>query len=144
MANRKAGADNSISKQQGLFDSGPAEGSLDIVLGLKQLLSRLLRGHDRYLVAAQISKATLKEISKDSLDKMLSSDPAYQPSAIQVVAICKICGDSLEPFQYLLEPLGASVLCADGHDLVEVARLQEEERKIKARLSILLAKRGLK
>ncbi|NJD91564.1 MAG: hypothetical protein FIA91_08635 [Geobacter sp.] len=144
MANRKASLDSSISKQQGLFDTGPAEGSLDIVLGLKQLLSRMLRGYDRYLVAAQISKTTLKEISKDSLDKMLSSDPAYQPSAIQVLAICKICGDNLEPFQYLLEPLGASVLSAEDHDLVEMARLQEEERKIKARLNVLMAKRGMK
>lgn len=144
MAKTKAAVDSSVSKQQGLFDSGPAEGSLDIVLGLKQLLSRMLRGHDRYLVAAQISKATLKEISKDSLDKMLSSDPAYQPSAIQVVAICKICGDNIEPFQYLLEPLGGSALSADDYDLVEMARLQEEERKIKARMNVLLSKRGLK
>ena len=91
MANKQGIADASVSKQQGLFDNGPTEGSLDIVLGLKQLLSRMLKGYDRYLVAAQISRSTLKEISKDSLDKMLSSDPAYQPSAIQVVALCKIC-----------------------------------------------------
>lgn len=143
MANRKASMDSSISKQQGLFDTGPAEGSLDIVLGLKQLLSRLLRGYDRYLVAAQISKATLKEISKDTLDKILSSDPAYQPSAIVVLAICKIAG-SLEPFRYLLEPLDSDVLDPADRDLIELARLQEKEREIQARISQIRAKRGLK
>jgi hypothetical protein len=98
MSNRRSATDSAAAKQQGLFDNGPAEGSLDIVLGLKQLLSRLLRGYDRHLVAAMIGKSTLKEISKDSLDKVLSSDPAYQPSAVLVTAICKITG-SLGPFK---------------------------------------------
>ena len=141
MANRKAITDKGVSKQQGLFDTGPAEGSLDIVLGLKQLLSRLLKGHDRYLVAAQIGKATLKEVSKDTLDKMLSSDPAYQPSAIQIVAICMITG-SLEPFRYLLEPLEADVLPPEDRDLIEYARLQQQERVIKTRMDQIRSKRG--
>ncbi|TSK08572.1 MAG: hypothetical protein FPO08_04495 [Geobacter sp.] len=89
MSNRTVKRDKGLSTQQGLFDSGLAEGSLDIVLGLKQCLSRLLRGHDRYLVAAQISRATLKEISKDTLDKVLSSDTAYQPSAVPPAEHCR-------------------------------------------------------
>lgn len=143
MAISRGTIDKSASKQQPLFDNGPAEGSLDIVLGLKQLLSRLLRGYDRYLVAAQISRATLKEISKDSLDKILSSDPAYQPSAIVVLAICKITG-SLEPFRYLLEPLDSDVLDPADRDLIELARLQEQERDIKARMDVIRSKRDLK
>ena len=143
MANRKATPDKGLSKQAGLFDTGPAEGSLDIVLGLKQLISRLLRGHDRYLIAAQISKSTLKELSKDSLDKMLSSDPAYQPSAIQLVAICKITG-SLEPFQYLLEPLDADVLNPEDRDLIELARKTEQMRVLQAQIDQLRSRRGLK
>lgn len=143
MAIRKAGNDTGLSKQQPLFDSGLEEGSLDIVLGLKQLLSRLLRGYDRYLVAAQISKATLKEVSKDSLDKILSSDPAYQPGAVQIVAICAITG-SLEPFKYLLEPLDSDVLDPADKDLIELARLQEQERIIKGKMDAIRSKRGLK
>lgn len=143
MANKRASLDTKGSKQQGLFDSGPAEGSLDIILGLKQLLSRLLKGYDRYLVAAQISKATLKEISKDTLDKVLSSDPAYQPTAVAIVAICKITG-SLEPFKYLLEPLDSDVLDPEDRDLIELARLQEQERLIKSKMDAIRSKRGLK
>lgn len=143
MSKRTLKVDSSLSKQQQLFDTDLAEGGLDIVLGLKQLLSRLLQGFDRYLVAAQISKATLKDISKDSLDKLLSSNPDYQPSAVQVVAICKIV-DSLEPFRYLLEPLDCEVLLPEDKDLVELARLQEQERTIKTRMQVIMAKRGLK
>lgn len=143
MSKRTLKVDNSMSKQQALFDTDLAEGSLDIVLGLKQLLSRLLQGYDRYLVAAQISKATLKDISKDSLDKLLSSNPDYQPSAVQVVAIAKIV-DSLEPFRYLLDPLDSDVLNPDDRDLIELARLQEQERIIKAKMDQIRSKRGLK
>jgi len=143
MAKRQRQIDNGLSKQQALFDNTLAEGSWDISLGLKQLLSRLLKSHDRYLIAAQISKATLKEISKDTLDKKLSADPAYQPTALEIAVICQITG-SLEPFQYLLEPFGATVLLPEDRDLYEMARLQEEERKIKERLNVLMTKRGLK
>lgn len=143
MSKRTLKVDSSLSKQQALFDTDLAEGSLDIVLGLKQLLSRLLQGYDRYLVAAQISKATLKDISKDSLDKLLSSNPDYQPSAVQVVAIAQIV-DSLEPFRYLLEPLDSDVLNPEDRDLIELARLQEQERVIKAKMDQIRAKRGLR
>lgn len=143
MSKRQPKIDSSLSKQQQLFDTDLAEGGLDIVLGLKQLLSRLLQGFDRYLVAAQISKATLKDISKDSLDKLLSSNPDYQPSAVQVVAICKIV-DSLEPFRYLLDPLDSDVLNPEDRDLIELARLQEQERVIKAKMDQIRAKRGLR
>ena len=143
MSKRQPKIDSSLSKQQQLFDTDLAEGGLDIVLGLKQLLSRLLQGFDRYLVAAQISKATLKDISKDSLDKLLSSNPDYQPSAVQVVAICKIV-DSLEPFRYLLDPLDSDVLNPEDRDLIELARLQEQERIIKAKMDQIRVKRGLK
>lgn len=143
MAKNSTTKDTGISRQQALFDSGPAEGSLDVVLGLKQLLSRLLRGHDRYLVAAQISRSTLKEVSKDTLDKILSSSPDYQPSALVVLAISAITG-SLEPFQYLLEPLDSDVLDPADKDLIELARLQEKEREIQAKISQIRSRRGLK
>jgi len=143
MANRTGKTDRGVSGQQPLFDSGPAEGSLDIVLGLKQLLSRLLKGYDRYLVAAQVSKATLKEISKDSLDKVLSSDPAYQPSAVQIVALCKITG-SLEPFKYLLDPLDSDVLNPQDRDLIDLARKQEQLRELQLDIERIRTRRGLK
>jgi len=143
MAIKKAGNDTGLSKQQPLFDNSLEEGSFDIILGLKQTFSRDLKGFDRYMVASQISKATLKDISKDTLDKKLSSDPAYRPDMVEATVICKITG-SLEPFRYVLEYLGSDVLNPEDHDLLELTRLQEQERIIKAKKDIILARRGLK
>jgi hypothetical protein len=95
------------------------------------------------MVAAQISRATLKDLSKDMLDKLLSSDPAYQPSAVHVTAICRITGE-FEPFRYLLEPLDADVLLPEDKDLVEMARLEEEQRRIEGRLLEIRRRRGFK
>ncbi|MBV5328508.1 MAG: hypothetical protein JZU65_12885 [Chlorobium sp.] len=143
MAKQHGATDNSISKQQALFDNSLEEGSFDIALGLKQQLARDLKGFDRYMVAAQISKAMLKDISKDTLDKKLSSNPDYQPGIIEVAVICKITG-SLAPFRYVLETLGSDVLNPEDHDLMEYARLQAQERIIKAKMATIVSKRGWK
>jgi hypothetical protein len=143
MANHNGPKDTSISKQQALFDASLEEGSFDIALGLKQQLARDLKGLDRYMVAAQISKAMLKDISKDTLDKKLSSNPDYQPGIIEVAVICKLTG-SLEPFRYVLETLGSDVLNPEDHDLLELARLQQQERVIKAKMNTILTRRGFK
>jgi len=89
MAKQHGAIDGSVSKQQALFDNGIEEASFDIALGLKQALSRDLKGFDRYLVAAQISKAMLKDISKDTLDKKLSSNPDYQPASLKLPSSAK-------------------------------------------------------
>ncbi|MDA8412986.1 MAG: hypothetical protein M0023_04270 [Desulfobacteraceae bacterium] len=143
MAKNTDSKDTSVSKQQTLFDNSLVEGSFDIALGLKQQLSRDLKGFDRYMIAAQISKAMLKDISKDTLDKHIASDPAYQPGIIEVAVICKITG-SLEPFRYVLEHLGSDVLNPEDRDLIELARLQEQERIIKSKMDAIRTKRGLK
>ena len=143
MANHSGSKDTSVSKQQVLFDTNLEEGSFDIALGLKQQLSRDLKGFDRYMVAAQISKAMLKDISKDTLDKKLSSNPDYQPGLIETAVICKITG-SLEPFKYVLEYLDSDVLNPEDHDLLELTRLQQQERIIKDKMNKILSRRGFK
>ena len=143
MANRRGASDKGASMQQGLFDIGPAEGSLDMVLGLKQLLSTVLRGRDRHVVAMQISRSTHKEISKDSLDKMLSSDPAYQPSCSLCLAICVIT-DNYEPYTYQLEYMSCSVLGPEDRDLVDLARKMEQRKILDQEIMQLQSKRGLK
>ena len=135
--------DTSMSSQLSLIDTDLPEGSLDLCLGLKQLLSLQLKGMDRYIVAALISRATKKDLSRDMLDKILSSDPAYQPSALHVTAISAI-KRNLSPFKYLLEPLGSDVLDPADRDLIELARLQEEQKKIETRMMEIRARRNLK
>jgi len=143
MSKRTQKNDTAISAQMSLLDNGLSEGSLDLSLGLKQMLSQMLKGKDRWIVAAQISRATGKELSKEMLDKILSSDPAYQPSALVVTAISAIA-NKLTAFQYLLEPLGSDVLDPADRDLIELARIQEKMKILEAEKLRILNKRGLK
>lgn len=145
MAKIAAGKDKALSGQRGLFDSGLSEGALDIGLGLRQCLSRTITESrlDRYFIAAEISRLTKSTVSKEMLDKYTSSNPDYCIRCEILTAFCQVVG-SLEPFRYLLEPLGSDVLNPEDKDLIEMARLQEEERKIQTRIMQIRAKRGLK
>ena len=125
-----------------LIDTDLPEGSLDISLGIKQTLSRSLQGYDRWLIAAHISRATGKDLSKDMLDKVLSSDAGYQPSFLVVTAIAAITAD-LETFRYGLEQLGSDVLDPADRDLIELARIQEKMKVLDAERLLILKRRGL-
>jgi hypothetical protein len=131
MSKRQKQIDTGVSSQGCLFATGMSEGELDIILGLKQLLSRLIAacGKDRYMIAAEISRLTLRDLSKEMLDKITSSDPAYRPDAVMLAAFCNVVG-SLEPFHYLLEPLGAEVVTAGDLKFLKLARLEEQRRKL--------------
>lgn len=142
MSKRQPRIDIGVSKQLALIDTGLPEGSLDIGLGLKQLISRELQGFDRWAIAAQISKSTGVEISKETLDKRLSSDVSYQMYAIHVTAIAAIIG-ALTPFKYLLEPLGSDVLDPADRDLIELARIQEKIKQLDTERLRILQRRGL-
>src|SRR5690349_21476338 len=83
MSNRTKKTDSRLSPQPGLFDTAASEGALDILLGLKQLMSQLItesakKGKDRYQIAAGVSRLTRKDLTGSILDKLTSSDPAYE------------------------------------------------------------------
>lgn len=134
-----------ISGQKELFDNGLPEGALDIGLGLRQCLSRAIAesGLDRWRVVSEISRLTGATISKEMLDKYTSSNVDYCIKVETLPAFCHVVG-SLEPFRYLLEPLGSDILKPEDMDLLRLARLQEEERRIQAEIMQIRAKRGLK
>lgn len=145
MSNRTAKRDKGLSMQQGLFDTGLSEGALDISLGLRQCLSRAISAcaRDRYHIAAEISRLCQTNFSKDMLDKYTSSNPEYGIRAEILTAFCHVTG-TLEPYRYLLEPLGSDVLNPEDKDLIELARLQEQERIIQTKIMSIRQKRGLK
>jgi hypothetical protein len=142
MGNRNGKSDKGLSKQQVLFDTTQPEGSLDVLLGLKQLMSREMSGSDRYVISAQISRLTGRDLSKEMLDKYVSSDSAYRPPADMLVAFCHVLG-SLKVMSYLLEPLGSDALNPEDRDLIELARLQEQQREIEGKIMQIRAQRGL-
>ena len=144
MEKREIKTDSSISNQGCLFDNLP-EGAFDVLLGLKQLMSRLISasGKDRYTISSEISRLTLRNLSKDVLDKLTSSDTNYRPDAVTLLAFCHVVGN-LEPFSYLLSSLGCDVLTGKDKDLVELGRLQEKRLEIETKIAQIRAKRGLK
>jgi hypothetical protein len=145
MSKRNRITDGPMSAQQGLFDSGLEEGALDISLGFRQGLSRAISacGMDRYHVAAEISRLTKSSISKDMLDKYTSSDLAYGIRAEIMPAFCHVTR-TLQPVRDLVDPLGADVINPEDRDLLELARLLEEQKKIETRIMSIRAKRGIK
>lgn len=137
--------DDRLSAQTCLFDTEVSEGLFDISLGFRQCLSRSIRdcGKDRYHIAAEMSRLTSSSVSKEMLDKYTGSDTAYGMRAEVLPAICHSIG-SLDPFRYLLEPLGSDVLNPEDRDLVQLARLQEQKQKLEIEIARLSAKRGIR
>lgn len=145
MSKQKTKIENGNSSQGNLFDSSLSEGALDIILGLKQLMSRLISacGKDRYMIAAEISRLILRDLSKEMLDKITSSDAAYRPDAVMLVAFCQVTR-SLEPFHYLLEPLNAEVVTAGDVKFLKLARLEEQRRKLDHEIQVVRSQCGIK
>jgi hypothetical protein len=145
MSKRHAKFDESLSKQKLLFDTDVEEGAFDITLGFRQCLSRAIRecNKDRYQIAGEVSRLLRDSVSKEMLDKYTASDPSYGMRAEALPAVCHVLG-SLEPFRYLLEPLGSDVLNPEDRDLIRLARLEEQKRNLDAEIMQLRAKRGIR
>lgn len=140
MVKKKSGIDASMEMLPGLFDSATIEGALDIDLGLRQCISRVMSasGKDRYQIAAEMSRLMKSSITKDMLDKYAASDPGHSLKANALAALCFVC-NTFEPFQYLLKPLGSDVLRPEDSSVLEWARLKRESKTIEQRIKQLEA-----
>ena len=145
MSNRNRQTGHGLSAQQALFDTGMEEGTFDISLGFRQCLSRSISacGKDRYHITAEVSRLTRSNFSKDMLDKYTSSDTSYGIRAEFLTAICHVIG-SMEPFHYLLEPLGAEVVTAGDMKFLKLARLEEQRRKLEHEIQLCRSQCGIK
>lgn len=138
--------DKTMEMLPGLFDVATSEGMLDVDLGLRQCLSRTMsngHNHDRYEIAAKMSRLMATTVSKEMLDKYAASDPHNGMRASMLPAFCYVC-NTFEPIRYLLEPLGSDVLSPGDRDLIELARLQEQRIAIENKIMQIRTKRGLK
>lgn len=139
MSNQSDKKDKNVSGQQNLFESELTPGCLEhISLGIKQRLSKMLQPRDRYIVAAMISTSTGIEVKGSVFEKILSSDPQYQPTLVQVVAACKLAG-RFDPLEFALEELGAGVLTAQDMPLIRLARKRMELEKLEQECALLEA-----
>ena len=145
MSKRRSQIDTGLSSQGSLFDSGGSEGLFDVLLGLKQLMSKQITtsGQDRYDIAASVSRMTLRDMSKDMLDKLTSSDPAYEPGVLKLAAFCVSTG-SFAPFSYVLNVVNRDVIDPANRDLLRLAQLAEQKRTIELEMQQIQVKRGIK
>lgn len=145
MSKRNAATGYEMSRQVDLFDTELEEGSMDVSLGFRQCLSRAISacGKDRYHVAAEVSRLTRTNFSKDMLDKYTSSDIAYGIRAEVLPAACRVIS-SFEPFHYLLEPLKAEVVTAGDMKFLRLARLEEQRRQLEAEIMQVRSQCGIK
>lgn len=145
MSKRTAKIAEGLSIQPELFSNGMEEGALDIDLGHRQCISRAMHnsGKDRYQIAAEMSRLMACSISKEMLDKYAASDPHNGMRAVMLTAFCFVTG-TFEPFQYLLEPLGSDVLNPNDRDLIELARLMEQQKMIDMQIMQIRHRRGIK
>lgn len=145
MANRTAKKTKGMSMQQDLFSNGMEEGALDIDLGHRQVLSRVMSncGKDRYAIAAEMSRLMKSSVSKEMLDKYAASDPANGMRANMLTAFCLVT-NSFEPIRYLLEPLGADVVNPEDQGLIKWARLTRQRESIDREITELESKNGIR
>ena len=145
MSKRQHKISDGLSIQPELFDSGMEEGALDIDLGHRQCLSRAMHnsGKDRYQIAAEMSRLMAATVSKEMLDKYAASDPHNGLRAVMLTPFCYVTG-TFEPISYLLHPLGSDILNPQDRDLIELARLMEQQKVIETQIMTLRAKRNLK
>ena len=142
MSNRNRITDDSASRQGALFDTTLSEGSLDISLNFRHTLSSAMHksGKDRYQIAAEVSRLSGREISKEMLDKCCGSDVTYGLRAELLPAINYVV--SVEPARILMHPTGWDIIGPDDKDLLRLASLLESRRTIDDEIMTLRAKRG--
>jgi len=137
MSNHSNRKDNNISGQLSLMDGEIEIGSMEhLSLGIKQRMSKMLQPRDRYMVAALISRVTGVEVKGSTFEKVLSSDPSYQPTAIQMFAACRLAGQ-FDPIEFGLSELGAGVLTAKERPFLMLARKIQEREILDQEISVL-------
>lgn len=136
---------NSLSDQGNLFDIPVAEGILDVSLSFRSALSRVFsRCKDsRYQLAAKLSEFTKRNISKDSLDKYVSSNLDYALRAEDLPATIAVTG-SLEHVQVLLDPVGCSCVTPEDNRLLQLARLTQQRNHLSVEIARLETQLGIK
>ena len=136
---------NSLSDQGNLFDIPVAEGILDVSLSFRSALSRAFsRCRDsRYQLAGKLSEFTKRNISKDSLDKFVSSNLDYALRAEDLPATIAVTG-SLEHIQVLLDPVGCSVVTPEDNTLLKLARLTQQRNHLSVEIARLETQLGIK
>lgn len=132
-------------KQGTLFDNEISEGSHDVGLEFRGALSKALAAckDSRWQIAARISEAARRNISKDMLDKYIYSDREYALRAEDLPAVVAVT-QNVEPVRVLLTAVGCEVITPDDVPYVRLARLIEQRNRLDREIAQLESSSGIK
>ncbi len=135
----------SMSEEKTLFDEGMSEGALDVRMLFRDTLTReILKSRlDRWRFAADVSRLSRHELSKDMLDKCTSSNFDYGLRAESLPAVLYVL-QSLEPARALLASIGSEVIAPEESEFVRLLRLERESTRLNDQISGLRAKLGIR
>ncbi|MEX3614461.1 MAG: phage regulatory CII family protein [Burkholderia gladioli] len=120
----------------------PEAGGLDAAISVREVLADILgaasnRGMDRHAVAAQISRLSNYDVTKNMLDRYCApSADGWRFPAEAIPALTVATGD-YRLLELLAERCGCRVYRGEEAMLAEIGALTLQERSVKARLGEL-------
>jgi hypothetical protein len=113
-----------------LFDN-----ALDVRMSFRGILSKALSQHSqsRWHIAAEVSRLSGHELSKDMLDKVCSSNFDYGLRAEDLPAVLCVI-QNLDPVRGLLLPLGCEVVDPREGKFIRLAWLERKGAKLQAEI----------
>lgn len=119
-------------------EPGTGSSALDVSTTSRELLADVLaavkaRGRDRHAIAAEISRLTGRDITKNMLDRYCATAEEWRFPLEALPAFVQATGD-LRLLEFIAEACGCRVMRGEEALLAEIGALMMEERAAKSRL----------
>ena len=118
--------------QKPSHDTGAVEGSLDLDVQLRELISRTLKHskHDRYGVAATMSRLMAKEITKSMLDSWSAESKDSNRFPLSHLSSLITATEDKSILRFLCEKAGGYFIESEDALRLELGKLEEQEKEI--------------
>ena len=119
-------------------EPGTTGSALDVHAGLRELLADALaaakaRGCDRHAIAAEISRLSGRDMTKNMLDRYCATADEWRFPLEALPAFVQASGD-LRLLEFVAEACGCRVMRGEEALLAEIGALMMEERAAKSRM----------
>ncbi len=134
-----------MSAEKTLFDEGVSDGGLDVRMIFRDTITREISKSrlSRWQFAAEVSRLSGHELSKDMLDKCTSGNFDYGLRAESLPAVLYVL-QSLEPARALLAAIESDVIAPEESEFVKLLRLERQKATLDDQISGLRAKLGIR
>lgn len=118
--------------QKPAHDTGFAEGSLDLDTVLRELISKTLKAskHDRYGVAAKMSRLMAREVTKSMLDSWSAESKETNRFPLNYLSALITATEDKSILRFLCEKAGGYFIESEDALRLELGKLEEQSREI--------------